>query len=268
MVLTSLHIPEAQLYRSEPRPQMFGNRANEENPLWTNANWLKSRFHFSFAEYRNPKNTQFGVLRVMNDDLVQGNRGFGTHPHRDVEIVTYIVEGQLTHEDSTGIRETLGRGSVQYMTAGTGISHSEHNLQDHPLRFVQIWITPASNGLSPTYGGFDGTTAAAQAGRRNALAQLVGDRKQQAAANVPVRISQDCAMFVSELDAGAAVEFPLRSGRQAYLLCLEGALSAGGITAGTADGAMLRLARHEAVEWRGEGTPAWSKSAACRVAVA
>ena len=97
----------------------------------------------------------------MNDDLVQGNRGFGTHPHRDVEIVTYIVEGELTHADSTGTRETLGRGSVQYMTAGTGIRHSEHNLQDCPLRFVQIWITPASYGLEPTYGGFDGTTVSA-----------------------------------------------------------------------------------------------------------
>ena len=223
MVLTSLHIPEAQLYVSEPPPQMFGNSANEKEALWTNGNWLKSRFHFSFAEYRNPKNTQFGVLRVMNDDLVQGNRGFGTHPHRDVEIVTYIVEGELTHADSTGTRETLGRGSVQYMTAGTGIRHSEHNLQDCPLRFVQIWITPASYGLEPTYGGFDGTTAAAQAGRRNTLAQLVGDRRQPSggrpACEAPVRISQDCAMFVSELDVGAAVEFPLRSGRQAYLLC-------------------------------------------------
>ena len=135
MGLTFLHIPESILYVSEPQPRMFGNSANETNAGWSNKNWLKSRFHFSFAEYRNPKNSQFGCLRVMNDDLVQAHRGFGTHGHRDMEIVTYVVEGQLTH-DGIGGEETLGRGSVQFMTAGTGIRHSEHNLnKTKPLRF-------------------------------------------------------------------------------------------------------------------------------------
>ena len=253
MGLRSLLIPEAHLYVSEPPPHWFGNGKNEEAiPLWSNKNWLKSRFHFSFAEYRNPKNTQFGCLRVMNDDLVQGQRGFGTHPHRDVEIVTYIVDGVLTHADSTGTRESLGRGSVQFMTAGTGIQHSEHNLQDSPLRFIQIWITPRSHGLTPTYGGFDGATADAQAARRNALSQLVGDRAAAEQHGAPVQIAQDCSLFVAELDAGRAVEFPLRKGRQAYLLCVEGTLSAGG--GATDDDAPLRLARHDAAEWRGEGT--------------
>ena len=146
MPLSFWHITESDLYASEPPPSMFGNLGNEKGAGWSNENWLKSRFHFSFAEYRNPKNTSFGALRVMNDDLVQPHRGFGMHGHRDVEIVTYIVEGILTHQDSMGTHESLGRGSVQFMTAGTGIQHSEHNRQDTPLRFVQIWITPRAHG--------------------------------------------------------------------------------------------------------------------------
>jgi redox-sensitive bicupin YhaK (pirin superfamily) len=133
------HVGNASL---EPDPSWFGNKPNEvSNPTWTNKNWLKSRFHFSFAEYSNPRNTGFGILRVMNDDLVQPNRGesmrpsyalfgfvqihigctvvcssgFGAHPHRDTEICTYVVHGQLTHQDSMGTSETLGRGAIQFM---------------------------------------------------------------------------------------------------------------------------------------------------------
>lgn len=103
----------------------------------------------------------FGVLRVMNDDLVQPKRGFGTHPHRDMEICTYIVEGELTHQDSMGTKETLGRGSVQFMTAGRGVQHSEHNLHPSaPLRFIQIWIMTRQNGLPPNYGSSLGDVAA------------------------------------------------------------------------------------------------------------
>lgn len=109
-------IPNSKLGVSEPNPSWFGNPGNEKNNSnWTNPNWLKSRFHFSFAEYSNPHNMGFGILRVMNDDLVQPNRGFGTHPHRDMEICTYIVEGKLTHKDSMGSQESLGRGGVQFM---------------------------------------------------------------------------------------------------------------------------------------------------------
>jgi quercetin 2,3-dioxygenase len=90
-------IPQSKIAISEPNPSWFGNQPNEKNPYWTNKNWLKSRFHFSFAEYSNTKNIGFGVLRVMNDDLVQPGRGFSSHPHRDTEICTYVVEGKLSH---------------------------------------------------------------------------------------------------------------------------------------------------------------------------
>eukprot|EP00669_Euglena_mutabilis_P009765 TRINITY_DN4599_c0_g1_i1.p1 TRINITY_DN4599_c0_g1~~TRINITY_DN4599_c0_g1_i1.p1 ORF type:complete len:219 (+),score=28.73 TRINITY_DN4599_c0_g1_i1:23-658(+) len=146
-------VSAASLFVSRPEPQWFGNPANPtSDPTWTDPNWLTSRFHFSFAEYADPRRDRFGVLRVLNDDVVQPHRGFGTHPHRDMEIVTYIVDGELTHQDSTGTKETLGRGSVQFMTAGSGIRHSEFNHGDSPLRLVQMWFTPRRSGLAPAYG--------------------------------------------------------------------------------------------------------------------
>lgn len=107
------------LFVSQPDPSWFGNPSNDiSNPNWSNKNWLKSRFHLSFAEY-NKGRSRYGVLRVVNDDLVQPARGFGRHGHSNMEIVTYIVQGELTHLDSMGTSETLGKGSVQFMTAGT-----------------------------------------------------------------------------------------------------------------------------------------------------
>ena len=104
--------------------------------------WLESRFHFSFAQYHNPQNMNFGVLRVMNDDVIAPHTGFGTHPHRDMEIFTYVLEGELTHEDSMGNKETLQAGDIQYLSAGTGIYHSEKNDGDVPVRLIQTWIVP------------------------------------------------------------------------------------------------------------------------------
>lgn len=106
----------------------------------SNLGWLRSKFHFSFAEYYNPHNIKFGVLRVINDDLVESNTGFDTHPHRNMEIISYVVNGELTHGDSMGNKNTITRGHVQYMSAGTGVYHSEHNLGKDELRFLQIWI--------------------------------------------------------------------------------------------------------------------------------
>jgi len=248
MVVQCLHISDAALYKSEPPPQMFGNAANEKAPNWSNGNWLKSRFHFSFAEYNDPSNDHFGVLRVMNDDLVQPQRGFGAHPHRDMEIVTYIVEGHLTHEDSMnrGVPQRIGRGSVQFMTAGTGVRHSEHNLEDAPLRFIQVWITPATRGLQPRYGGFDGADEGAVAARTNALAHIVGDAR--AGTSAPVGVSQDVNFHAAELEAGRSVAFAIKPGRQAYLLCVEGALELAGAVE-----TPLKLERHDAAELKGDG---------------
>jgi quercetin 2,3-dioxygenase len=224
-------IPKSKLFVSEPDPRWFGNGPNDEfNPEWTNENWLKSNFHFNFAEYRNPANPSFGVLKVMNDDLVQPHRGFGSHPHGDMEIITYIVHGELTHEDSIGTVESLGRGSIQFMTAGTGIVHSEFNHGDKPLRFVQTWINPRGRGLKPNYGSCTGSTE----GRKNKLQHLVSDSENKGA-ETPVKIAQDVDAYSSELDLGAMVLHELPKGRQAYLLCLEGKIKVNGKELNCAD---------------------------------
>eukprot|EP00472_Partenskyella_glossopodia_P009925 CAMPEP_0197530254 /NCGR_PEP_ID=MMETSP1318-20131121/31249_1 /TAXON_ID=552666 /ORGANISM="Partenskyella glossopodia, Strain RCC365" /LENGTH=268 /DNA_ID=CAMNT_0043085989 /DNA_START=87 /DNA_END=893 /DNA_ORIENTATION=- len=221
---TFRYIPDSKLTVSEPNPMHFGNSPNEkENKAWTNPNWLKSRFHFSFAEYHNPKNSNFGVLRVMNDDLVQPKRGFGTHPHRDMEIVTYIIQGQLTHQDSMGTKESLGRGSVQFMTAGTGIRHSEHNIHDKPLRFIQMWLIPWKTNLKPNYGSMCGS----KIDFKNQWAHVVSSTKSEA--ETPVKINCDANIKVVDLDdTKQQVEFELGSERQAYLLAMEGSPTVSG----------------------------------------
>lgn len=114
----------------------------------SNLGWLQSLFHFSFAEYYNPENINFGVLRVLNDDLVKPQTGFDMHPHRDMEIISYVVDSELTHQDNMGNKKnTLSRGMIQYMSAGTGVMHSEHNLTDKTARFLQIWIPPTEKKL-------------------------------------------------------------------------------------------------------------------------
>ena len=242
-------VPNQKLYTSEPDPSWFGNGPNPGNdPSWTNQNWLKSRFHFSFAEYHNPKNSNFGVMRVMNDDLVQPHRGFGTHPHANMEIITYIVEGALTHEDSMGTSESLGRGSIQFMTAGAGVRHSEFNHGDKPLRFIQTWIVPTHSGLQPNYGSF-----AAQNEKEkqciNELKHLVGNVKNASESNkAPVKINQDVDTYGAEMQMGQMLKHELPAGRQGYLLCLEGSVKVNG----------KELNRHDACEIQGNGTTATS----------
>mmetsp|Transcript_22739 Transcript_22739/g.40507 ORF Transcript_22739/g.40507 Transcript_22739/m.40507 type:complete len:312 (-) Transcript_22739:38-973(-) len=213
-------VPANRLFTSEPDPRMFGNGKNPSpRPAnWTNDNWLKSRFHFSFAEYRDPHNQSFGALRVMNDDLVQPARGFGTHGHANAEICTYIVHGELTHQDSMGTSETLQRGAIQFMSAGTGVRHSEFNKNpDKPLRFIQMWITPAKQGLPPNYGSAVGNAS----DRKNKWSHMVSDVRDKKS-TTPVEIYQDINMYVTELDAGVSLPLKIGAGRQAYMLCVEG----------------------------------------------
>lgn len=212
------------LFVSEPDPSWFGNGRNPtSDPHWTNKNWLKSRFHFSFAEYHDRSRSAFGVLRVMNDDLVQPDRGFGTHPHNNMEICTYVVDGFLTHKDSMGTKETLGRGSIQFMTAGTGIRHSEFNeCKDKPLRFIQMWINPRSFALPPNYGSLSGAGEEQLAARKDKWAHLVSDVANDSV-ETPVKINQDANIFVTELSPGNTVELSVKPDRQAYFLCIEGA---------------------------------------------
>ncbi|MDQ0201746.1 pirin family protein [Neobacillus ginsengisoli] len=176
--------------------------------------WLKSKFHFSFADYFNPDNIQFGVLRVINDDLVEAKKGFGVHPHRDMEIISYDVNGELTHGDSMGNNNTVTRGQVQYMSAGTGVLHSEYNLGEDTLRFLQIWILPVKNGLEPNYGDYRFNWE----DRKNNFLHMVSGLN----GNAPIKINQNANIFSLELDQGNEITFPVKEGRQAYLVQIEG----------------------------------------------
>eukprot|EP00039_Didymoeca_costata_P022850 m.347479 g.347479 ORF g.347479 m.347479 type:complete len:271 (-) comp32825_c0_seq1:52-864(-) len=220
MTNTIKKIPAETLYVSEPNPAWFGNDKNpKNNERWTNDNWLKSRFHFAFAENYSGRE-MFGSLRVLNDDLVQPDRGFGTHPHKNAEIVTYIVDGDLTHQDTMGTKETLSRGGIQYMSAGSGVMHSEFNEnKERPLRFIQMWYQPRKNNLTPRYGGFDGDKQS----RHNKLAHLVSDMALSDV-NTPVKIHQSVNLYAAELDAGKKVQYTLGKDEMAYFVCLEGKL--------------------------------------------
>jgi redox-sensitive bicupin YhaK (pirin superfamily) len=181
--------------------------------------WLDSHFHFSFAEYWNPKNMNFGVLRVINDDMVQPQTGFDTHPHANMEIISYVVEGTLTHADSMKNKHELTRGQVQYMSAGRGVLHSEHNLGDKLLRFLQIWIMPDKKGYTPRYG--DQTFKWED---RFDKWMPIATSEEAPANDAPIHLHQDMNVYATYLTKkGNTLDFEVKPGRQAYLVNIEGA---------------------------------------------
>ncbi|MBU3113204.1 pirin family protein [Clostridium lacusfryxellense] len=184
--------------------------------------WLKSKFHFSFAGYYNPENMGFGVLRVINDDLVNPHTGFDTHPHRDMEIISYVVEGELTHADSMSNKGTLKRGDVQYMSAGTGVYHSEHNLGENIARFLQIWILPDQSGHKPNYGEYKFEWNE----RKNKWLNMVSSNQGNAA----IKVNQDVNISVLELEENKEIYYEVKDDRQAYLVQIEGRSNINGIT--------------------------------------
>ncbi len=179
-----------------------------------NHGWLDSIFHFSFAEYYNPSNINFGVLRVINDDLIEGGYGFDPHPHRDMEIISYVIDGELTHSDSMGNERTVTRGDVQYMSAGRGVTHSEYNNGKDILRLLQIWIFPDKKGYTPSYGDYHFNAE----DRKNKWLHLVSSKQ----GNAPIKINQDANIYALELSKDEEITFPLGEGRQAYLVQIEG----------------------------------------------
>lgn len=176
--------------------------------------WLETTYHFSFADYFDEANINFGVLRVLNDDQIAPHSGFDTHPHKDMEILTYVVNGTLTHKDSLGNTGTLTRGQMQYLSAGTGIQHSEYNEDDKSLRLLQIWIHPDQKDHQPIYGEYHFEWEA----RHNEWLHMVSDIHGEA----PITINQDVNIYTIFLDEGNTAEINVGDGRQAYLMQIEG----------------------------------------------
>lgn len=194
----------------------------KENMGTSNLGWLESRFHFSFAEYRNPNNINFGVLRVLNDDIVHPESGFDTHPHSNMEIISYIVNGEITHKDSMGNSETLKRGEVQYLSAGDGIYHSEHNVhKSDDLRLLQIWIIPPKPGLPRLYG----SKRFEEIDRKNTLLNIVSSQEGSA----DIKIYQDVNIYISELEIYKSLEFKIKENRQVYFVQIGGSSSINGL---------------------------------------
>jgi redox-sensitive bicupin YhaK (pirin superfamily) len=181
--------------------------------------WLQCNFSFSFADYYDPTNLHFGPLRVFNDDYIQPLKGFGTHPHRDMEIVTLVLQGQLEHKDNTGGNEILRPGEVQRMSAGTGILHSEINSsQDVVSNTLQLWITPSETGLTPSYEQKSYDLKAAP----NQLLPVVSSRIK---VDNLTYIHQDLTIFLSELQAGKSIDFTQESTRSIYVFLMEGEIT-------------------------------------------
>jgi redox-sensitive bicupin YhaK (pirin superfamily) len=198
--------------------------------------WLQTWHHFSFNDYVDPANVSFGPLRVFNDDIVQPASGFPPHPHRDMEIVTYVLAGELEHEDNQGNRGRVKPGEVQVMSAGTGIVHAERNPSPTTaLHLLQIWIMPRTRGRKPRW---DQRRFAPEA-RRGRLLPVVAPEGASPAGASQLQIDQDATILVSALDAGQSVGHAAAAGRRAYLFCIAGRLEAAGTELSAGDQARI-----------------------------
>jgi redox-sensitive bicupin YhaK (pirin superfamily) len=191
--------------------------------------WLDSRHTFSFGEYFDPRHMGFGPLRVINDDRVAAGAGFPTHPHRDMEIISYVLEGALEHKDTLGTTSVIRPGDVQRMTAGTGVRHSEYNASDtDPVHFLQIWIIPEQGGLKPGYE----QKRFSDAEKRDRL-RLVASRDGR---DGSITIHRDVDLYATLLSAGQSVTHEIAAGRGAWVHAAQGALTLNGEALRTGDG--------------------------------
>ena len=203
--------------------------------------WLNTYHTFSFSSYRDPRYMGFRSLRVMNEDVVQPGQGFGTHPHHDMEIITYVLEGALEHKDSMGNGEVLRPGEFQRMTAGTGITHSEFNPdRERPVHLYQIWLLPDRKGHEPSYE----QKRFPEAERHNRLRLVASPDGAEGA----LHIHQDARVYLATLDRGAHVLHRLASDRHAWLQVLRGSVTLNGQPLDTSDGAAVSDETELAIE--------------------
>ena len=195
----------------------------------TNHGWLDTYHTFSFANYYDPKHMGFRDLRVINEDWISAGKGFGAHPHNDMEIITYIVDGELSHRDSTGREATIGKDDVQRMSAGTGVVHSEYNNSKAPVHLLQIWVLPEALRLAPGYEQKH-FTAADKRGRLRLIAAPGGEEGA-------LSIHQQARVYAGLLDGDDRAEFRVADRRRAWLQVARGELSVDGVQLTAGDGA-------------------------------
>ena len=194
--------------------------------------WLNTYHTFSFADYHDPAHMGFRALRVINEDRVEPGHGFGTHGHREMEIISYVLEGALRHDDSTGVGSVIRPGDVQRMSAGSGVRHSEKNLSaSEPVHFLQIWILPALHGIAPSYE----QKSFADADKRGRL-RLVASREGRGGS---VTVHADASLYAGTFDAGESAELELLPTRHAWVQVARGRAKVNGSELGPGDGAGL-----------------------------
>ncbi len=199
------------------------------------ADWLAARYHFSFSGYRDPARMHWGALRVWNDDTIQPKTGFPPHPHADMEIITYVRTGAITHQDSMGNQGRTEAGDVQVMSAGAGVTHSEYNHEDETTTLYQIWILPNQHGGKPYWGA----AKFPKEERAGALVTLAsGFAADQKAGALPIR--QDARVLAASLAAGQSASYSLGAGRHAYLAVAKGNADVNEVPLGPRDGAAIR----------------------------
>ena len=209
--------------------------------------WLDSRHTFSFGDYHDPAHMGFGPLRVINEDRVRPGAGFGTHGHRDMEIISYVLEGALEHKDSIGTGSVIRPGDVQIMSAGTGIRHSEFNAsKTEPVHFLQIWVIPSRERLEPRY-----QQKMFPDGEKRGALRLIGSSGGRAGS---VTIHQDVDLYASLLDASASVALPLAPGRKGWVQVVRGALDVNGQSLAAGDGVAVDGEASLALTSRADGT--------------
>jgi quercetin 2,3-dioxygenase len=199
------------------------------------ADWLKARYHFSFSGYRDGARMGWGALRVWNDDTIQPKTGFPPHPHADMEIITYVRSGAISHQDNMGNRGRTEAGDVQVMSAGGGVTHAEYNLEDAPTRLFQIWILPKTRGGAPHWKAAK-FPKADRAGMLTPLAS--GFAEDQSAGALPIR--QDARVLGATVKAGGTIDYELAPGRSAYLVIAKGAAKVNDVPLNERDGAAIR----------------------------
>ncbi|MCW1986698.1 UNVERIFIED_ORG: redox-sensitive bicupin YhaK (pirin superfamily) [Sphingomonas sp. R1F5B] len=194
-----------------------------------NHGWLDAAHHFSFADYYDPARMAWGNLRVWNDDTIAAKSGFPPHPHRDMEIITYVREGAITHRDNLGNQGRTAAGDVQVMSAGTGITHAEYNLEDETTRIFQIWIMPTRQGEQPSWGARQ-FPKAERSGELVVLASGYAEDKDA----LPIRT--EARLVAATLLAGQSVDYVLGAERKGYLVPATGKITVNGVTADARDG--------------------------------